>query len=136
MNKWGIVAAIEESDDSVGCFDPERVLARLVATFGEDVEFDSNDSAFERFENSVREALGLGIGPDSPAIRTLQRNAVESGPRFKFRFRVPGVLVQGSVNHHQIQVICWSEGERPTALLDRITAFLESLHLGRVCIRP
>ena len=116
--------------ESVGCFDPERVLVRVAASFP-DAEFDPTDHA-EREVASVERFLAEDDGPDENKAsmrRQITGKARRNGPVYRFRLRMPsGAAVDGGASRYRV----WLRPCGPLAPEERgrLHAFLASLELG------
>ncbi len=125
-------AAVSEGG-VVGCLCPDTVLLALRESFGADLECDGVDRLAGSAELAARNAVSLGIRPDSPVVQCASRRERSDGPRYVFRLRVgPGAVVAGRVDRGSVYVVCESEAEFPNPARGRFLAFLRSLRLGAV----
>ena len=126
-----IGAFIPRAGDSVGCFDPARVLACLETVFGDAVECDRRNR-FEGHVDRYREtAVRLGDFPDNVVVRSETRKADQYSPRYHFRLRTgPDSSIEGKVDRCSIYLFCEKVDDIPEPMRGRFIAFLHSLHLG------
>jgi hypothetical protein len=125
-------AAVSEGG-VVGCLCPDTVVQALRESFGDELECDGVDRLADSAARAARNAVTLGIRPDSPVVQCAARNERSDGPRYAFRLRVgPGATVAGRVDRGSVYVVCDSEAEFPEPARGRFVAFLRSLRLGEM----
>jgi hypothetical protein len=130
-----IGAFIPRTGDSVGCFDPARVLVRLETVFGGALECDRRDR-FEGHVDRYREiSVRRGDSPDNVVVRSETRKAVQYSPRYHFRLRTgPDSWIEGKLDRCSIYLFCEKMDEIPEPTRGRFIAFLHSLRLGECTV--
>jgi hypothetical protein len=126
-----IGAFIHSDAETVGAFDPMRVLAELERRFGTNVEFDLNNVFDGHVEKYIALAPRLNLPPDNVVVQGERRKAHKLSPRYHFRLRTgDDSWVRGKVDRHSIYLHCARDEEVPQPLRERFIEFLRSLRLG------
>lgn len=121
---------LDFSDDTVGAFEPHKVLDLLERTFP-DAEIDPTDHQQVRL---LRELEGWAQHVNDPQTReSMVRSSwglyKRNGPAYRFVIPLPtGHRVAGSAR--RLSVSFWLPPDLPPEERERLTSFLRSLRMG------
>jgi hypothetical protein len=123
-----VAAQIEYWDtDAVGCFDPTKVILRLMDEIAEAVVC-LHDYAWKDYD------LFQSMGAHEGTLRTAESDALRRGPMYRFRLRTGnGQIILGLAERYEIKI--WSKEEIPDDLRQRFLKFLRSLKLDPIEVK-
>lgn len=125
---YKIRATIPDDDpNSVGCFDPTRVVIRIRDEVP-GVTVCVHDYAWKDYDSFVSRSAYYG------AIRVAENDARRRGPIYLFRVRTgTAQIVSGSVERYRIQLS--SEQPIPEPINSQFLSLFQTLQLGSTTVR-
>jgi hypothetical protein len=130
-----IGAFIPRNGQTVGCFDPMRVLLRLEQHFGDEVTCDWNNAFEGQVQKYTSYSEELGMPKDNVVVHSEMRKTHAFGPRYHFRLQVgPDQWVDGKVDGQSIYLFYDDAAEIPEPMRSRFVAFLQTLQLGECTV--
>jgi len=109
-----------------GCFDVLVVLSLLEREYGDSVQIDPEDLAWNDYESVLRHTKAPA---NEGAVRVAERDAQRRGPRFRFAVMHGARRFEGAIERHRIAI--HSEEPIPEGVAARFEAFLNSLPIGK-----
>lgn len=124
-----LALTIDYWTDSVGTFDPVKVVRMVKCSFPE-AAVDERDYQAEELNNLRRHIKTLSEPGRTTMLRQAERKAMDNGPCFHFAIEVGPDTVRGRVSRYELVL------DLPDAvdgrLRCRVESFLASLKLGEV----
>lgn len=119
-----VSAKIEWDSDSVICFDPNKIVFRLMEEFPE-IIVCYEDYGWRDYD--LFKSRGLYEG----AIRSAENDARRRAPIYIFRFRnSDGQIIRGKAERYFITI--QSDKKIPTELKQKLLSFFDSLKIGEI----
>lgn len=127
-----IAARIDDEGDGVGCFDPRKVVSKLIRTFPGEAVACLHDYAWKDYDSFKQKSDLEGVSDTLEAvILRAERDAHRRGPLFVFRlYTGDGQVIRGAAERYVVRI--WSGQPIPPDLRERFIAFLDSLLFGPV----
>lgn len=119
-----VSAKIEYASDSVICFDPNKIVFRLMEEFPE-IIVCYEDYGWRDYDLFKRRGAYEG------AIRTAENDARRRAPIYIFRFRnLNGQIIRGKAERYFITI--QSDKNIPAELKQRLLSFFDSLKIEEI----
>jgi hypothetical protein len=128
LNLFTIKASIADLEsDGVGCFDPTKVILRLMDTFPEAIVC-LHDYGWKDYDHFQTRSAHEG------AIQLAESDARRRARMYIFRLRnANGQLIKGAAERYGVRI--WSEEAIPAELKERVLVFLKSLRVDPIEVK-